>query len=62
MPDGGLSSDNSPEGIIGLLFMAKKLHPDKFSGLNMENEVREFYAKWYNYRLSNEEVNQILNP
>jgi iron complex transport system substrate-binding protein len=63
MPDGVISSSaNSPEGIIGLQFMAKKLHPDKFSGLNMESEVREFYAKWYNYRLSNEEVNQILNP
>jgi iron complex transport system substrate-binding protein len=62
MPDVGLSSANSPEGIIGLQFMAKKLHPDKFPGLNMESEVREFYAKWYNYRLSDEEVNQILNP
>jgi iron complex transport system substrate-binding protein len=62
-PDGELSSTaNSPEGIIGLQFIAKKLHPDTFAGLNMENEVKEFWTKWYGYRLSDEEVNQILNP
>lgn len=62
-PDGEFSSTvNAPEGIIGLQFMAKKLHPAKFAWLNLENEVKEFYSKWYNYRLSDQEVNQILNP
>jgi iron complex transport system substrate-binding protein len=62
-PDGVISSTaNSPEGIIGLQFIAKILHPDKFIGLNLENEVRAFWTKWYDYRLSDEEVNQILHP
>jgi iron complex transport system substrate-binding protein len=63
MPEGELSfGANAPEGILGLEFMAKKLHPDKFIGLNLENEVKEFYSKWYRYKLSNEEAYRILNP
>jgi iron complex transport system substrate-binding protein len=62
MPEGELSfGANAPEGILGLEFMAKKLHPDKFTGLNLEDEVKEFYLKWYRYKLSHEETSQILN-
>lgn len=63
MPDGEFSSSvNAPEGIIGLMFMAKKLYPDAFAGLSLESEVREFYAKWYRYKLSDQEISSILNP
>jgi len=63
MPDGEFSSSvNAPEGIIGLMFMAKKLYPDVFAGLSLEDEVREFYAKWYRYKLSDRDTSSILNP
>jgi iron complex transport system substrate-binding protein len=63
MPDGEFSSPvNAPEGILGLEFMAKKLYPDKFQWLSLENEYKEFYSKWFRYQLSDEEVAQIINP
>jgi iron complex transport system substrate-binding protein len=62
-PDGEFSSIvDCPEGILGLEFMAKKLHPDKFAHLNLEKEVKEFYSLWYRCNLNDEEVRQILYP
>ena len=63
MPYGEFSSSvNAPEGVIGLLFMAKKLHPDKFKNLDLEKEVKYFYQRWFRYKLTDKEVYEILNP
>ena len=57
-----LWSVRSAEGALQPLWLAKIFYPDIFSELNLEEEVKKFYLKFYRYELSDEEVKQILNP
>ena len=41
---------------------AKILYSELFADLNLEAKVREFYAKFYDYDLSEDELELILNP
>jgi iron complex transport system substrate-binding protein len=54
--------NNAPESIIGLEFLAKNLHPDRFGALDLKAEVKELYSRWYRYQLNDEELETILNP
>ena len=47
--------------ILLVMNMAKILHPDIFSELDMEKEVAEFYEKFFGYDLSKDEAGRILN-
>jgi len=47
--------------IIGIPWVAKILYPDKFKNLDLVSQVKEFYSDFYNYQLSNNDVNNILN-
>jgi iron complex transport system substrate-binding protein len=38
---------SDPRWILGLTWMATKLHPDLFSGVNITNEAAEFYKTLY---------------
>ena len=51
----------TPEWIMGTMWLADKLYP-KTANLNMINETKEFYSKFYHYNLTEEEVSEILNP
>lgn len=44
------------------MWLAKTLYPNEFKDLNLEQKTREFYKKFYNYDLSNEELKEILYP
>ena len=57
-----LWSVRSAEGALQPLWLAKIFYPEIFSELNLEEEVKKFYLKFYRYELSDEEVEQILNP
>lgn len=50
------------EGALQVLWLAKILHPNEFKDLNLESKVREFYERFYRYKLSDEELTEILNP
>jgi len=39
---------------------AKTLHPDLFQDLNMTNEVKDYYSRFYHYNLTDDEANRIL--
>ena len=52
----------SAEGALQPLWLAKVLYPNEFKDLNLESKVREFYERFYNYKLSNDELKLILNP
>jgi iron complex transport system substrate-binding protein len=45
--------------IIGLQWMATKIRPDLFQGIDLKNNVKEFYSSVYG--LSDENVNQLVN-
>jgi iron complex transport system substrate-binding protein len=49
------------EVFLFVMYLAKTLHPDQFRELNLEQEVKDYYAQFYHYALSNDEVNRILN-
>jgi len=52
----GLSS----EGTLLMEFIAKTLHPELFQDLNMVQEVKDYYAKFYNYTPMDDQANRIL--
>ncbi|AHF06322.1 ABC transporter substrate-binding protein [Desulfitobacterium metallireducens] len=51
----------SLETPLAILWTAKTLYPERFSDLNLEKEVREFYKEFFNYPLTDETVTQVLN-
>ena len=50
----------SPDIPLMLKWMAQKNHPEVFADYCMEEEIREFYARFYGYNLSDDEVQFIL--
>lgn len=50
------------EGGLQVLWLAKILHPDKFKDLDVGAKIREFYEKFYHYKLSDAELSEILEP
>lgn len=50
------------EGAMGMLWLAKILYPELFTDLNLEIKVREFYEKFYGYKLSDSELKEVLKP
>ncbi|AEG19368.1 ABC transporter substrate-binding protein [Methanobacterium paludis] len=46
--------------IIGIPWTAKVIYPDKFQDLNLTSQVEEFYSDFYHYKLTDDEVNKIL--
>ncbi|OOM79527.1 ABC transporter substrate-binding protein [Clostridium sp. BL-8] len=51
----------SAEGALQPLWLAKVLHPDLFQDLDINKKVKEFYKNYYNYDLSDQEVDDIMN-
>ena len=61
----GLFIWNRPSGEAAVLctaWLAKTLYPDKFPNLSIEAKIKEFYTKFFNYDLTDEEVQCILHP
>ena len=50
------------ESIIGLEIIAKTLHPTTFANLNLNADVKELFSTFYNTALTDDQVNQLLNP
>ncbi|MDQ7095674.1 ABC transporter substrate-binding protein [Desulfosporosinus sp. PR] len=59
-PNGVMSWDYSSEGPLLMEFIAKTLHPELFEDLNMVQELKDYYAKFYNYTLTDDQANRIL--
>lgn len=55
-------SVRSAEAALQPLWAAKMLHPDKFADLDLRKEVKDFYARFYSYKLSEQQIDGILNP
>jgi iron complex transport system substrate-binding protein len=47
---------------LTLLWMAKQNHPDIFSDINMDEEIKSYYKRFYNITLSDNDLNQIYHP
>jgi iron complex transport system substrate-binding protein len=59
-PEGVFFWDGSSEGVLLMEFMAKKIHPELFQNLDMKMEIQDYYARFYNYKLTDTEADKIL--
>lgn len=59
-PSGVFYWDMGLQKILLVMQMAKILHPGEFAELDMEQEVIEFYGKFFAYSLTREDARQIL--
>lgn len=57
-----LWSVRSAEGALQPLWLGKLLHLDLFEDLDIKKKVKDFYKAYYNYDLSDNETDDILNP
>lgn len=55
-----LWSVRSAEGALEPLWLGSVLYPDKFADVDMNQEVRDFYQKFYDYELSDDELKTIM--
>ncbi|NLV27049.1 MAG: ABC transporter substrate-binding protein [Methanomicrobiales archaeon] len=60
-PEGVMYWDYSSEGVLLLEYLAKLFHPEKFENINMNDEIKEYYAKFYGYSLTYDEAERILH-
>jgi iron complex transport system substrate-binding protein len=54
-------ADYSTDCFLLMEQIAKTLHPDLFKDLNMTEETKSYYSEFYNYKLTDEQANLILN-
>lgn len=60
-PYGVMYWDYSSEGPLLMEYIAKKLHPELFTDLDMTKEVKDYYKRFYGYDLTDDEANRILS-
>jgi iron complex transport system substrate-binding protein len=51
---------HSAEAALQVLWAAKTLHPAEFADLDVDQETRKFYEKYFHHALSDAELNSIL--
>jgi iron complex transport system substrate-binding protein len=59
-PYGVFYWDYGIEGALFILDLAKTFHPDLFADIDMVKEVKSFYSEFYNFQLTDEQANKIL--
>ncbi len=52
----------APESPLGILWLAQKLYPDRFSDIDLVEETKSFFHEFYSYDLTDDEVAGILSP
>ncbi len=51
----------SAEEALQVLWAAKLIHPDKFDDIDMVKETKDFYKKFYDYDLTDDQAQRILD-
>lgn len=59
-PTGVFFWDAGQQSILQLIWLAKMLHPDKFEDVDMVTELKEYYSRFLNYDLTDDEAERIL--
>lgn len=52
----------SSDSALTLLWLAKIAHPDLFKDIDLDKEIKDYYKKFYNVTLSDDDLNKIYNP
>lgn len=61
LPSGVFYWDGGLEGVLLMQYLAKKLHPALFADLDLPKEVQTYYARFYGYALSDQQVTRLLD-
>ncbi|MFW6253703.1 MAG: ABC transporter substrate-binding protein [Chitinivibrionales bacterium] len=57
-----LWSVRSAEGALQIPWAAKVIQPDLFDDIDIKHTVRDFYSRFYEYAISDGEIEEILHP
>jgi len=52
----------SPESILGILWLSQKLYPEMMGDVDLKQETKSFYKRFYAYELSDGEYGQFFRP
>ena len=52
----------SPESILGVLWLSQKLYPEIMGDIDLKEETKSFYKRFYAYELSEKEYGQFFRP
>lgn len=52
----------TPEQPLAVIWAAEKFYPSKFADMPLKKIAFDFYLKFFKYRLSDTQLNEILNP
>jgi iron complex transport system substrate-binding protein len=52
----------TPEQPLAVIWAAQKFYPSKFKDTDIKKTIFDFYSKFFGYKLSDEQINDILNP
>jgi iron complex transport system substrate-binding protein len=52
-------SSDSP---LSLLWLAKQNHPDLFADIDLPEEIKKYFIRFYNVELTDEDIVKIMNP
>ncbi len=52
----------SPEAVLGFLWLATTLYPEKFTDIDLYEETRVFFEKFYEMPLEKEQIEQFFDP
>lgn len=60
-PEGVFYWDGGLESVLLMEFIAQRLYPERFPGLDMVAELKDFYRRFYRYPLSDSEARLLLD-
>lgn len=61
VPAGIFFIDKGSTTTLLVMWMAKMLHPELFEDMNMVEEIKMYYEKFYDYKLTDEQAQNVLN-
>lgn len=61
IPAGVFFLDKGSTTVLLVLWMAKNFHPELFEDINMVDVIKDYYDQFYEFTLSDEEAEKILN-
>lgn len=61
IPSGVFFLDKGTSAPLFYLWLAQKLHPDRFKDIDMVNEIKFYFRNFYDYKLTTQEAEHALN-
>ena len=52
----------SPEAVLGFLWLATTLYPERFSDIDLHEETRNFFERFYEISLEKEDLEKFFDP